>query len=314
VAISGAATTDEPGYSNPIASSHDPPCLEETVTLNYQIVKNWISAPVRHKYSYRDTILYHLGIGANVIETPAAADLSLVWEERLQALPTMASVLAVEPFWFDDPRTGISWQHAVHGEQSIEWHLSLPTAGEVIGISCVEEIFDNGKDKGALVVFRRILKDAATGCTIATLRHSAFLRADGGFGGPKGAPKPRSVPDSAPDIVICLATRPEQALLYRLSGDLFRLHIDSEFASKAGFSQPVLHGLCTYGIAGRAVVTALCEGQGSRLRRFDARFSAPVFPGELITTDIWRLGAGEASFRSRVGARTVISNGFAQFQ
>jgi acyl dehydratase len=284
------------------------------VAANYDVIKSWPTAPVSQRYSARDTIIYNLGIGANVVESPADADLSLVWEERLRAFPTLVTVLGVEPYWYSDPRTGLAWERSVHGEHSIEWHAPLAPEGEVIGRSVVEELFDKGPGRGALLVLRRTLSDAASGQALATIRQTVFFRADGGFGGPTGAPMPSKTPDSAPDNVISLATRPEQALIYRLSGDHFPLHVDPAFAVAAGFPKPILHGLCTYAIAARAVVAGLCDGRSERLRRMDARFSSPVFPGETIDTQTWRLGRGEGAYRCRVGERVVIENGYVRLE
>lgn len=282
------------------------------MTIDYEFLKGRPTASITQRYDRRDTIIYNLGVGANVIDAPTDASLSLVWETRLSPIPTMVTVLGVEPYWYDDPRTGLAWRQSVHGEQSVILRAPLSPEGEVVGRSTVEDVFDKGPGRGALLVLRRTLSDASTGEEIAIIRQSVFFRADGGFGGPTDAPKPRAVPDSAPERTVMLGTRPEQALLYRLSGDRFPLHVDPAFARAGGFPGPILHGLCTYAIAGRAVAAGFCDGEGARLRRLDARFSAPVFPGETIETDLWRLGAGEASFRCRVGDRIVINNGYAQ--
>ena len=280
--------------------------------LNYEFLKTRIGDPVRQSYGCRETILYNLGVGANVIESPASADLSLVWERRLQALPTMATVLGEEPYWFDDARTGLDWRRSVHGEHHMEWRAPLPAEGEVIGQSAVEEVYDKGAGRGALLVTRRTLSDAASGRTIAVIRKGVFFRGQGGFGGPT-APAAVSPPQHAPELTVSLGTRPEQALLYRLSGDNFPLHVDPAFATEAGFTGPILHGLCTYAIAARAVIAGVCDGEAARLRTFGARFSAPVFPGETIETLIWLLGPGAAAVQCRVGERTVIDNARVEF-
>lgn len=281
--------------------------------VNYDIIKNWSIVPVRQHYDRRDTIIYNLGVGAGALESLADADLTLVWEERLRALPTMAAVLAAEPYWYDDPRAGFSWTHSVHGEHSIDWHAPIPPEGDLISHCRVEELYDKGAGRGATLVTRRTLMCEKSGAQLATIRQTVFFRQDGGFGGTAIAPKPRPIPEGASDIQRSLTTRPEQALLYRLSGDLFALHIDPTFAQATGFDGPILHGLCTYGIAGAAIVDALCGGDGARLRRLDARFSAPVFPGDRIATSMWRLRPNEASYRCQVGDRVVIDNGYARF-
>lgn len=282
------------------------------VQLNYEFLKSRIGEPVRQSYGRRDTVLYNLGVGANVVESAASADLSLVWERRLQALPTMATVLGEEPYWFDDPRARLDWRQSVHGEHHVEWRAPLAPEGDVIGQSAVEEVYDKGAGRGALLVSRRTLSDAASGRTLAVIRKGVFFRGQGGFGGP-AAPDVTPTPQRAPDLTALLGTRPEQALLYRLSGDEFPLHVDPAFAAEAGFAGPILHGLCTYAISARAVIAALCDGDGARLRSFGVRFSAPVFPGETIETLIWKLGPGAAAVHSRVGERIVIDNGRAEF-
>jgi acyl dehydratase len=160
---------------------------------------------------------------------------------------------------------------------------------------------------------RRSISNAKTGAPLATIRITSFLRANGGFGGDSsGAARPHTLPERAPDLSVTIGTTREQALLYRLSGDHNPIHIDHEVAARAGFPGPILHGLCTYGIACRAVLRGICDDDPLRLRRFDARFSSPVYPGDEIVTDIWRDGE-LVSFRSRVPAREalVLNNGMA---
>jgi len=283
------------------------------VTIDYSAIKSRLIPAVRHAYNCRDTIIYNLGVGANAIDTANEADLTRVWEERLEALPTMVAAMAWEPYWYSDPDVGLGWQNSVHGEQSIEWHAAVPVEGEVVGQASVEEIYDKGSGRGALMVMRRELTDAKNGKRLATIRQGVFFRQNGGFGGPAGGPKSRPVPEAEPDLRQSLTSRPEQALLYRLSGDRFPLHIDPTFARAGGFDSPILHGLCTYGFAGRALVEQLCGGDGTKLRQMDCRFSAPVIPGETIEILIWRLASGECAFRCRVGERIVIDNGYARF-
>ena len=152
---------------------------------------------------------------------------------------------------------------------------------------------------------------------IATVRQCSFLRGDGGFGGRSdGAPAPHPMPDRPTDDVIRMRTRPEQALIYRLSGDYNPLHIDPKVAEQGGFERPILHGLATYGVAGRAVLKALCGDQPERLRRFDVRFSSPVYPGESLDIAIWREGTGRAALRARAVERDVVvlQNGYVEYE
>ncbi len=158
--------------------------------------------------------------------------------------------------------------------------------------------------------------DRASGELLCSLASTTFCRADGGFGGPSGPLKPvHEIPTRAPDLVCELATSPRAALIYRLSGDYNPLHIDPAVAKAAGFPCPILHGLATYGVAGHALLRTLCGYDPARLKRMDVRFSAPVFPGETIATEIWRTREGRAAFRCRIASRdaVVLNNGYAEY-
>jgi acyl dehydratase len=267
----------------------------------------------RHAYSERDTMLYALGVGAGA----DPGELRYVYEEGLIALPTMAVVLAYPGFWQKEPQYGIDWMRVLHGEQSVTLHAPLPVAGEVIGEMTIESIVDKGRGKGALLTSCRQVRNASSGELLATVRQLSFLRGDGGCGGPSSAAsQPHPVPLSAPDAELTLPTRPEQALIYRLSGDYNPLHADPKVAEEANLAAPILHGLCTYGIAGRALARLLCSGEATRLRRIDCRFTSPVFPGETIRVSVWREASGRAAFRAVSDERgvVVLSNGYAEFE
>jgi len=222
-------------------------------------------------------------------------------------LPTMATVLGYAGFWIRDFDTGIDWVRIVNGEQGVTLHRPLAGHGTVVGRSRIVEVIDKGPGKGALVLTERTVTDKASGELIATNTQTVFCRADGGFGGPpRTAPAPHPIPERAPDAVCDLGTRPEAALIYRLSGDLNPLHAEPAVAKAAGFPRPILHGLGTFGVAGHAVLKALCGYDPTRLTAFAGRFSAPVFPGETIRTEMWRDGA-VVSFRARVVERDVIA-------
>ena len=288
--------------------------------LDYEKILHWPLAPTTQRYEQRDTILYALGLGTAASNPVPPDDLKFVYEGAeggLACLPTMAVVLATGAFWMQDPATGIEWQKILHGEQMLTLHKPLPVAATVVGVHSVDEIYDKGEGKGALMLLTRKLYDQANGDLLATVGSTCFMRGNGGFGGKsEGAPKPHPVPtERAPDLVLDLPTRPELAALYRLSGDWNPLHIDPAVAAAAGFAQPILHGLCSYGIAGRAVLAALCGNQPARLKQLDLRFASPVFPGETISTEIWREGPGRAAFRARVVERDVLvlNNGRAEF-
>ncbi len=278
--------------------------------LDVEAVLAWRFEEVEQAYTARDTILYALGLGHGAEPTDPAA-LRHVLEDGLVAVPTMAVVLANPGPWTRDPRTGIDWVKALHGEQGLVIHATLPPEGRVRGRCRVSGIIDKGPGRGALLMQERELFDAATGALLATRTTTSFLRGDGGCGAPpREQPRPPAIPDRAPDIVHDIATRPEQALIYRLSGDMNPVHADPAVAARAGFPRPILHGLCTYGIAGRAVVATACGGDPARLRELHVRFSAPVFPGETIRVELWEHGP-EWRLRARVAARdaVVLNNG-----
>lgn len=278
--------------------------------LDVETVLGWRFEPVEQAYTARDTILYALALGYGTDPTDPAA-LRHVYEQGLVAVPTMAVVLANPGPWTRDPRTGIDWVRALHGEQGLVIHAPLPPAGRVVGHCRVSGIIDKGPGRGALLMQERKLFDAASGALLATRTTTSFLRGDGGCGAPaREQPRPPAIPDRPPDLVQALPTRPEQALLYRLCGDWNPVHADPAVAARAGFPRPILHGLCTYGIAGRAVVALACGGDPARLRELHLRFSAPVFPGETIRVELWEHGA-EWRLRARVAERdaVVLDNG-----
>ena len=286
------------------------------MAIDYQALKNRVFPDVVHEYTEKDCILYALGIGLGADPTDRQ-QLRFVYEEHLQMLPTMPVVLGSPGFWVKNPDSGIDWKAVLHGEQGLRIHRPLPTRGKLIGRTKVDEIVDKGPGKGALMYSHRDIIDAATGELIATSTSTTFCRNDGGFGGPSGPTNtPHAVPERTADHVVDIPTLPQAALIYRLSGDYNPLHADPAVSDVAGFRQPILHGLCTYGVAGHAVLRTLCGYDGSRLRRFDVRFTSPVYPGETIRTEMWKDGTGRASFRCRVLERDVVvlNNGLAEYQ
>jgi acyl dehydratase len=281
--------------------------------IDYLKLKSWPFPDLEHRYEAKDTILYALGVGCGG-DPMDRSELPFVYEEGLKALPTMAVVLGYPGFWLKDPNTGVDWRKVLHGEQGLVIHKPLPATGTVIGRTRITEIIDKGPGKGALIYSDRDVIDKASGDLLATLTSTTFVRGEGGFGGPSGpAPEPHPLPERAPDAAVDLKTLPQAALIYRLSGDWNPLHADPDVAAGAGFPQPILHGLCTYAVAGRAILKACCGHDPARLRRLDVRFSAPVMPGETIRTEIWK-DAGTVSFRARVVERDVVvlNNGRAQ--
>ena len=268
--------------------------------------------PVEHSYGPKDAMLYALGVGLG--QDPMDQDqLAFVYEKHLKVLPTYAVVQAYTPYWLRQPDIGVTWTHVVHGEQGFTLHRPVKPEGTVIGKTRILDVIDKGEGRGALVFSERTITDKASGALLARLTQTTFCRADGGFGGPpRAAPAPHALPERAPDLTCVLSTRPEMALIYRLSGDVNPLHADPEFARAGGFPRPILHGLATFGVAGHALLKSLCGYDPARLTGMAGRFSTPVYPGETIRTDIWRDGPA-VSFRARVVERDVvaINNGIA---
>lgn len=268
------------------------------------------------RHTERDVMLYALGVGVGAEYPTSAEALGLAYERDLMVLPTMATVLAAPGFWQMEPQYEIDWRRLLHAEQSVEIFRPLPVEGELISRLVVEDIIDKGEQKGALMYSRRDIFDAATGDHLAVERRGAMLRGDGGKGGRVGGGRPTfETPDGSADQCVTLTTFAQQALLYRLSGDYNPLHVDPAVAQDAGFDRPILHGLCTFGIVGRALIEGLCSGNPSRLRRIDGRFSSPVFPGETLETRIWHLGEGKSAYITRAIERDtiVIKNGYVEY-
>jgi acyl dehydratase len=271
--------------------------------------------PRTFSYGDKDVMLYALGVGLGQ-DPMDETELAFVYEKGLKVVPTAATVLAgrgaSEPLPTKPGHrpSQPNYLMLVHGEQKVELHRPLPVSGTFTAESRTIAAYDKGKDKGAVLVSETVWRDEA-GEKVATLTGSSFCRADGGFGGPsEGQPEPHPIPDRKPDLSVDLTTREDQALLYRLNGDRNPLHSDPESARKSGFARPILHGLCTYGLTCRAVLQAITGYDPDQIASHQARFSAPVFPGDTVTVDLWRDGS-VISFEARVKERnaTVIKNG-----
>jgi acyl dehydratase len=272
-------------------------------------LKAWPFEPIEQRYSERDTILYALGVGVG--HDPIDRDaLRFVYEDGLQALPTMAVVLGYPGFWAKDPATGIDWVKLLHGEQSLELLAPLPAAGTVVGTSRITAIVDKGAGKGALMYSERDIHDGAGGQLLAVSRSVSFMRGDGGFSergqqSDAAAPPRQLTPDTPPDHVCELQTRPESALIYRLCGDHNPVHADPAVARAAGFERPILHGLCSFGVSGHALLKTLCGWDPARLKEIGARFSSPVYPGETLRVQMWQRGEA-VQFRTWAVERKVV--------
>lgn len=275
------------------------------MTIDYDTLANWQFPEKVQTYTWKDTSLYALGVGLGANPT-SRDELKFIYEPWLHALPTMAAVLAGPGFWIRDPATGIDWANSLHGEEEIVLHRPLPATGTVVGRMHVESLIDKGAGKGSLLTTCNDLYDAGTNEHIASVYATAFNRNDGGFGGPGGSRPPvHPTPERGADHVVDLPTLPQAALLYRLNGDDNPLHADPDVAAGAGFTMPILHGLCTFGVAGHALLKTVCGYDPASVRSMRVRFSAPVYPGETIRTEIWDEGAGRFAFRCGVLERRI---------
>jgi acyl dehydratase len=273
--------------------------------MRYPEILSIEAEPTAFAYDADFTILYALGLGCGA----EPDELKFVYEKGLQALPTMAVMMGGASKAFIE-QGGIDYTMIVHGEQRLTLHRPLPPAGRMISEARCLGVVDKGAEKGALVNVESTAR-GEDGTLYATAIMTLFCRGDGGFGGPSdGELTLAPVPARDPDFEIAIATLPQQAAIYRLSGDRNPLHIDPEMAKRVGFPGPILHGLCTYGIAGRAIMRACGDNDPARIASLDARFSSPVYPGETVTTRIWQDG-NAISFECVVAARgvTVIKNG-----
>ncbi|MGE3251757.1 MAG: MaoC/PaaZ C-terminal domain-containing protein [Hyphomonadaceae bacterium] len=256
--------------------------------IDYQAAMALKSEGQTFSYRDRETMLYALGIGMGA-DPMDAKELPFVYENGLKAMPTLATVVA----WGAGAtgKVGINYLMVVHGEQRLTVHKPMPTEAEITADWRLTDIVDKGAGKGAILWGETVLKEKKSGDKLVTLTGATFARGDGGFGGsPSGGLPPHEVPTRAPDAECTLTTRPDQALIYRLSGDRNPLHSDPNIAKMAGFDRPILHGLCTYGICCRAVLMTYADYDPTRIKAFDVRFSSPVFPGETIVVRMWKDG------------------------
>ncbi len=259
-------------------------------------------------YTERDTILYALGIGLGR-DALEPRELDYVYERHgPNTLPAFATMLVPDDLI---EASGCDIRQMLHRTQTVELYRPLPGSGEFLLNQRVVGVFDHGADKGAEIEIESEVRRSRDDVVVCMLGSRLVLRADGGFYGPPPAVRQRhKVPNRDADMSCEIATRVDQALLFRLSGDMNPLHVDPEAAQAAGFSVPILHGRCTFGIACRAILMTVCDYDFTLIKSFDARFSAPAYPGDLITTEIWQDG-DVISFRCRVVARdaVVINNG-----
>ncbi|HEU5108394.1 MAG TPA: MaoC/PaaZ C-terminal domain-containing protein, partial [Micromonosporaceae bacterium] len=247
-----------------------------------------------------DVALYHLALGAGA-DPLDPGELGYVLEDRLRVLPTFGVVApglrTFEPPAVRFPGIEIDLARVLHGTQAITVHRPIPPAGTGVARPRVTDVWD--KEEAAVIVQETVVTDSA-GVPLWTARSSIFARGEGGFGGERGPSERPEVPDREPDHVLDVPTLPQQALLYRLCGDRNPLHADPDFAGTAGFSRPILHGLCTWGMVCKAVVDATLDADVTRVDEYAARFAGVVFPGETLRIQVWSEGD-----RRAVAASTV---------
>ena len=286
--------------------------LEAMMPLNHSVV-GVPGEPHERSWTSTDALLYAIGVGAGLGDP--LQELQFTTENTggvaQQVLPTFGVLLAQARTTGD--LGDFDRAMLVHAEQSIELHSPLPVHGTLRTSAMVTGIYDKGS--GALVETQNQAVDAVTGEPMVTTRGSTFIRGEGGFGGDRGSAPSWELPKRAPDYKVTQQTRPEQALLYRLSGDRNPLHADPAFAARGGFSRPILHGLCTYGMTGRVLLHELCGSDPARFRSMSGRFSRPVLPGESLVVSIWADDDGTAQFQTaKEDGTVVIDRGTVQFR
>ncbi len=262
------------------------------------------SEPSDVSWTSKDALLYAVSVGAGTDELAFTTENTADVTQRV--LPTFPVVIpsgsgslfgSIGPF---NPAL------LVHGQQSVMLHQPLPTDGTAAVTAEIVAMYD--KEKAAVVVVES--RATLDGAPLYTTRMSAFIRDEGGWGGERGPSGPQNVPpDRAPDHEVTYATSPDQALLYRLNGDRNPLHSDPAFAALGGFDRPILHGLCTYGFTGRALLHTWCGGDPARFHHMEGRFASPVLPGDDLTVRVWATDDGEAVFTTSVADRQVIDQG-----
>ncbi len=243
--------------------------------------------PVTKDYSWKDAVLYALGVGAGFDE------IEYTYEKDLKVLPSFSMAAVFNFFPLFSTEANINLAGVLHGEQELVFHQPIPAEGTLTTSGHLTDFYDKGQDKGALVVGVSDTRHS-NGKKLFTSRLTLFARLDGGFGGENAPPQTLVMPDRPPDYEVADAPTRDQPLLYRLSGDIFPLHVDQEFAEMAGFERPIMHGLCTHGFACRALIKSLVPGRPERVRRMNCRFSKPLYPGDPIKTRIWKDGDGRA--------------------
>jgi len=271
--------------------------------------------PVKHSWTSKDALLYAVGVGAGAVDP--FDELAFTTENTngvpQQVLPTMAVVLGFGGAGVVGKIGSFNPAMLVHGEQAIELHSPIPVEGEIETVGEIAGIYDKGK--GAVIETKSVSTLVSSGQPLFSSTSSVFIRGEGGWGGDRGPSGPKNVPpEEPPTHSVTYQTREDQALLYRLSGDRNPLHSDPSFAKMGGFDRPILHGLCTYGFTGRALLHTLCDSDPAKFTSMAGRFSSPVMPGEALTVNMWVTGDGEAVFQTQgADGRIVLDAGKVTF-
>jgi NAD(P)-dependent dehydrogenase (short-subunit alcohol dehydrogenase family)/acyl dehydratase/putative sterol carrier protein len=264
--------------------------------------------PFTKEYNWKDAVLYALGVGAGF------SDLDYCYEKNLKVLPSFGITTMYDFMPQLAATSNINLAGILHGEQELIFHNPIPAEGTLITEGAITHYYDKGREKGALVV-AEFETFHSNGKKLFTSIVTAFARLDGGFGGENAPAKEVEFPDREPDFVVEGKPSENQPLIYRLSGDVFQLHVDQEFAEMAGFEKPIMHGLCTHGYACRALIDSFVPGEPEKVRRLDCRFKRPLYPGMPIKTVIWQTGEGKAVWKV-INAETkevVIDNGIFEY-
>lgn len=280
--------------------------------LDQEKMVNFEYPETEHSYTERDAMFYALSVGFGA-EPNDLDQLKFIYEKNLQALPMMAGVIG----WLGrqaNPDFGINYDKIVAGEQKIIIHKPLPTSATILSRSKICDVLDKGERTGALIYYERDIFEKQSGDLLASVHHTIVARGNGNFGGKSGPTPPvHELPEREPDKVCDIQTSPNIALLYRLNGDRNPLHADPQHAQSVGFDKPILHGLGTFAIGGHAVLKSCCDYDPTQLLSLQARFSQPVFPGDMIRTELW-IDGDVVSFRSLAPERdhVVLNNGMAK--
>lgn len=280
------------------------------MSLDYQKLIDWPFPVTRRHYGPADCIHYARGFGAGAAADWAETDQPYIEEgKNLKALPMIAVALTDGEFWQQSPETGIVWQQIVHAQESLRIHRPLATEGEVVVTQKIDEIFDRGADKGAVMLQSLQLSDPQ-GETLASIEVTTVLRGNGGFGGkPQNTPRSAPLPERPADALLEIPTPPEPDTPFRLSAEI------AVAAQTEGKAQSMIRGLGCFGLAGRGALKLTCNNDAERLRSLTVRYAGPMFSGETMRLELWHSAPGQALFRMHAVERDkpVLSYGMIEY-